>query len=68
MIKVQQEGCPVYFKQTDDGVLVSAHTDLGEFYTSIHLYNWSPAELRYVAEALEEARANGGRLIMEIKS
>jgi hypothetical protein len=67
MIKIQQEGCPVYFKQTNDGFLVSAHKEFPEFYTSIHLSNWTPEQLRYVADTLEEARKNGGRLVMEIK-
>jgi hypothetical protein len=68
MIKVQQEGCPIYFRTEDNGTISSAtNGEKGEFYTHIYLNNWMPEQLRYVADVLEEARGNGGKLVMEIK-
>ena len=70
MIKIQQEGCPVAFRTRDDGTLIFATntTKSQEFYGHIELSAWTPEQLRYVADTLEEARANNGKLVMWIKS
>jgi len=78
MIKVQQEGCPVQFITDNEGILQSAKFgffkgDTGLITGSkINLslnggLGWTPEALRYVADTLEEARANGGKLVMEVK-
>ena len=69
MIKYKEKGCPIRFQTDDGGILMSATNTLkGEFYTHVHLWNWDVAQLRYVADVLEEARANGGKLVMKIES
>lgn len=70
MIKVQQEGCPISFQTNNDGFLLEANCDfigVETYMRRIWLPAWTPEELRYVADTLEEARKNGGKLVMEIK-
>ena len=73
MIKVQQTDCPVRFITDDCGHLIEAQSgffmgDNAIIEGKIRLdFGWTPQMLRYVADTLEEARANGGKSVMGIK-
>jgi hypothetical protein len=70
MIKVQQGGCPVSFNTKNDGFLLEADSQFMGMQSWMHriwLPAWTPEQLRYIADTLEEAQKNGGKLVMEIK-